>query len=250
MAVDAPRERVAQLILEIAHPRPEAPVVEEQLVARRALVEVVVRDRDVVRAARDAQRRLHRGGRRVVERLHDLQARGRLEGVHARHAVPAQRHGLGLDAPRVVAHAARGVGDAGEGVVELRDGVAPDDGVAGLVLEAEEHLVEPLLVDEAGEGAPARGEGGGGGGAGVVRVVEVLDHRLAGLQHVRVGHVVEPEEEVVGGGRDLLVLGGDGGGVLACVAGAVPDGAVHADAGGVGACPLAPGVVVHCGIRG
>ncbi len=156
-----------------------------------------------------------------------------------------QRHGLGLDPPGMMAHAAARVGDAREIVVELRDRVPPHDGVSRLVLEAEQHLLEPLLVDQALQARPSLRERGGGRRPRVVRVVEVLDHRLSALEHVRVRHVVEPEQQVVRRRLYALECGCYFAWVLAREPRPVPHRPVHADAVAVRSRPLAPRVIVH-----
>lgn len=44
-------------------------------------------------------------------------------------------------------HAAGAVWDAGEIIVELTDGIAPDYGVTGLVAKAEENVIEALGIN-------------------------------------------------------------------------------------------------------
>ena len=53
-------------------------------------------------------------------------------------------------------------------------------------------MLVALGVDFVGESRPVGGEGLGYGCSLVVRVVEVLDHCLAGFEDVVVGDVVEP----------------------------------------------------------
>ena len=80
-------------------------------------------------------------------------------------------------------------------------------------------------------------------GALVVAVVDVLDDGFSVVQFVGVGHVVEEEQQVVGRGGGGLVDLRDFWRVLADVARAGGDGAIHADAFVIGAVPLAPAVV-------
>ncbi len=82
------------------------------------------------------------------------------------------------------------------------DGIAPDDGVTGLVGEEVECLVVALVVDEAFECLPAWGVGLRGGCAFVVGVVDILDYGFAVVQDVGVGDVMHEEEEVVGTGGE------------------------------------------------
>ena len=74
------------------------------------------------------------------------------------------------------------VGDAGHLLEPAIDGVAPDDGVAGLVFEEAQNLAVALRIDEAVEGLPLRDETGRFLRAEVVIVVDRLDHGLAGVQ--------------------------------------------------------------------
>ena len=155
---------------------------------------------------------------------------GGLPGFDVDGGVAFGGHVFGFDAVGVVADAALLVGDAGFFLEPVGDGVAPDDGVAGLVGEEFQGLVVALVVDEAVEGLPAWGVGLRGGCAFVVGVVDVLDYGFAVVQDVRVGDVVHEEEEIVGAGVDVLVDLGELGWILADVAGAGGYGAVHADA--------------------
>ena len=155
---------------------------------------------------------------------------GGLPGFDVDGGVAIGGHVFGFDAVGVVAYAALFVGDAGFFLEPAGDGVAPDDGVAGLVGEEFEGFVVAVVVDEAVEGLPARRVGLRGGGAFVVGVVDVLDYGFAVVQDVGVGDVVHEEEEVVGAGVDVFVDLGEFRRVLADVAGAGGYGAVHADA--------------------
>ena len=79
-----------------------------------------------------------------------------------------------------------------------------------------------------------------------MRIVQVLDDGLAGVQLVSVRHVVQEQQQLVRTGRQRLVDLGDRGPVLPDVPGAGRDGAVHADALFVGAMPLSPAVALGC----
>ena len=81
-------------------------------------------------------------------------------------------------------------------------------------------------------------------GAIVVAVVDMLDDCFAGPKTIVVGHVVEEEQEVVGRGGGSLIDLRDFWRILAHVAGAGGDGAVHTHTLMIGAVPLAPAVVL------
>ena len=104
-----------------------------------------------------------------------------------------------------MAGAAVVVGDSAELEEVLSDGVAPDDGVVGLVLKAREHVGVEFRIDAALQRRPVRDELCGLRGAVVVRVVEILDDGFAVVKLVSVGHVVEEEEQVVWSGGGGLV---------------------------------------------
>ena len=97
----------------------------------------------------------------------------------------------------------------------LHDGIAPDNGVAGLVLEASEHVGIEGGIDFALEGLPVGDKACGLGGAVEVFVVKSLDDGFAIMEFVRIGNVVEEEKEIVGGSGGVFVLLGKGWRVLA-----------------------------------
>src|SRR5579862_8019246 len=77
----------------------------------------------------------------------------------------------------------------------------------------------------------------------IMRVVDVLYHSLAGMQHVGVRDVVKKQQQVIGAAGQRLVI-------LPRLRRVLPDvprsrgrGAVHADALAVGAVPLSPAVM-------
>ena len=122
----------------------------------------------------------------------------------------------------------------------------------GALLLAQQ-LLDPLVQgrrDAPGELLPARAQrehllvGVG------PRVVDVLDDGLAAVQPVRVRHVVEEQQQLVGAGAHVLVAGGPRLGEQAGEAGAGGDAAVHADAVAIREVVGAPGgvlVAVHVG---
>ena len=83
------------------------------------------------------------------------------------------------------------VGDFGNPREPRVHGVAPDHGLPGLVLELREDLVVAALVDQAFERFPLVDVSGHGLGAFVMRVVNGLDHGLAGFQLVGIRHVMQ-----------------------------------------------------------
>ncbi len=149
---------------------------------------------------------------------------------------------FGFEAAGIVAGAALFVRDPTQLEEILHNGVAPDDGVPGLVLEAGEDVCVEAGVDAPLERRPVVDEPCGLGGAVVVTVVDVLDDGFAVVQLVGVRHVVEEDEQVVGSGGWVLVESGDFRRVLSNVAGSGGDGAVHAYSQVVGVVPLAPAV--------
>ena len=139
---------------------------------------VEVLDGDVVSAGGFVER----GGKGATCGLvaaYGFAVRGSLPGFDIDGGVAFGGHVLGFDAVGVVAYAALLVGDAGFFLEPFGDGVAPDDGVAGLIGEEFEGFVEAVVVDEGVECLPARGVGLRGGGAFVVGVVDVLDYGFA-----------------------------------------------------------------------
>ncbi len=110
------------------------------------------------------------------------------------------------------------IGDAAQLEEVLDDGVAPDDGVAGLVDEAVVHSLVDVGVDASLERFPIGDELLGAGCSLVVAVIEVLDDGFAVVKLVCVRLVVEEKEQVVGGVRGRLVKGGNLGRILTDVA--------------------------------
>ena len=89
---------------------------------------------------------------------------------------------------------------------------------------------------------PLSDERGGLVGAIVMRIVDMLDDGLAGVEFVAIRNVVEKEKQFIGCCRQRLILFCDGWGILRGVTRASGGGAVHADAIVIGAVPLAPAV--------
>src|SRR5450631_433916 len=83
------------------------------------------------------------------------------------------------------------VRNAGQAVYPVADGVAPDEGLSGLVLEARQDVAVAIFVDVTLQHFPLRDEVAGPIRAVVVRIVNVLNYRLPGMQYIGVGHVVE-----------------------------------------------------------
>src|SRR5579863_9384464 len=75
-----------------------------------------------------------------------------------------------------------------------------------------------------------------------MRIVDVLDDSLAGVEDVGIGDVMEEEEKFVGRGGERFVHFGDLLRILAGKTGAGGDGAIHSDAEVIGAVPLSPAV--------
>ena len=169
---------------------------------------------------------------------------GSLPGFDVDRSVPSGRHVLGFDAVGVVAYAVFFVRNAGFFLEPFGDGIAPDDGVPSLIGEQLQGLVVTLVIDEALESLPARDVGFRGGCPIVVSVIDILDYSFAVVQNVRVRNVMHEEEEVVGAGVDVFVDLGEFRRVLANVSGSSGDGAIHANAGGICAKPLAPAVTL------
>jgi hypothetical protein len=108
--------------------------------------------------------------------------------------VALQLHRFGFDAVGEMAGAAFVVGDAGFFQKIVADGVAPDDGVASLIFETCENVVEALRVNVALQRFPLVDEFGDFGGAFIVGVVNILDDGFLGVELVRVGNVMEEEQ--------------------------------------------------------
>ena len=132
-----------------------------------------------------------------------------------------------------------------EALAEPRiDGVAPNFGLSSLILELRQHVVVAGFVDLPAQRSPLANVAFHHRRAVVVRIVDGLDHRLAGMQLVCVWDVMEEEQQVVGTSRQRFEHCGDGGAVLADVAGSGGNGAVHAHALLIGAVPLSPAVTL------
>ena len=114
--------------------------------------------------------------------------------------------------------------------------------MAGLVLQARALIFVKLRIDFAFERRPLFAELRRFFRALVVDVVDVLNDGLARVQLVGPWHVVEEEQQIVGRGGGGLEHLRNFGGILAGEAGSGGHAAVHADALGIVAVPLAPAV--------
>ena len=72
-------------------------------------------------------------------------------------------------------------------------------------VEVGEHFLVALFVDAAFERLPIVDQPFGVAGTFVVRIVDVLDQRLAGVEHVVVGHVVHEQQQLVRAGFERFV---------------------------------------------
>src|SRR5450756_201281 len=122
------------------------------------------------------------------------------------------------------------------------DGIAPHLRLAGLVVELGQDVVVAAVVDASLERLPLVNVAIDGVRSLVMRIVEMLDHRLAGVKFVGIGNMVEEEQQLVGTGFQGFVHLGNNWTVLSSVAGAFGDGTLHAGALIVGIVPLAPAV--------
>ena len=103
--------------------------------------------------------------------IHGFAAGGVFPWIDVDYFVAGEMGVFGFEAIWVVAGAALLIGDSTELEEVLRDGVAPDDGVAGLVLKAGEHVGVKFRVDAAFERLPFVDELPGLRGTFIVRVV-------------------------------------------------------------------------------
>ena len=156
--------------------------------------------------------------------------------------VALEAHRLGLDAIRVMSDASARIGYARNAGEPIADGVPPDDGMPSLVLEPRQHLRITLLIHLALERTPLPHHGFRLLRAIVVRVIDVLNHRLSGMQRVSVGHVVEKQKQLVGSSLRGLVEPCHAGGVLRNKTSARGRAAIHADAFMISPVPLAPAI--------
>src|ERR1017187_7945674 len=158
---------------------------------------------------------------------------------HVAHGIAFELHGLGFETPGVMSHAAFGIRDPGGAEEPVIDGVAPDLRLPRLVVELGEDFVVAAVVDAAVECLPLANVVIDRGRALVMRVVEVLDYGLAGVQPVGVGNVVEEEQQIVGAGFQGFVHLCNNWPILSRVAGALGHGAFQNYALFVGIVPLA-----------
>ena len=182
-----------------------------------------------------------RGGRGAGDRLAAARVFRWRDGLYG---VAVEIHRLGFEAAGVMAGAAFCVGDSGRVGEPRGHGIAPHYRLAGLIFQLREHVAVALLVDAASQGLPLLRVPRDRIGAFVMRIVDVLDHRFAGMQAVRIRDVVHEKQQIVRAGFERFVDPGHLRPVLADEAGAGGDGAVHAGAFGIGAVPLSPAVAL------
>ena len=90
--------------------------------------------------------------------------------------------------------AAAVVGNAGSFRKPIADGIAPDNRLAGLVLETLQCIFIRLRIDAAPEGLPLYDQFCRLLGTIVVRIINVLDHRFAGMEFVGVRNMVKEKQ--------------------------------------------------------
>ncbi len=111
-------------------------------------------------------------------------ARCRLPGFDLCELISVQILILGLDSIRIGADATLLVGNSGPLHEPAANRIAPHLGVPGLEFEPLEHFTESFVIDLPFERPPLVDQRGGLFRSVVMRVVEVLNDRLTGVQFV------------------------------------------------------------------
>ena len=104
-----------------------------------------------------------------------------------------------------MAHAAFRIRNTGLAQEPVRDCIAPHRGLAGLILELGQDLSVALIVHASLERFPLAHIAFDRFRSLVVRIVDVLNHGLAGMQLVRVGHVMQEQKQIVGTSCERLI---------------------------------------------
>ncbi len=133
---------------------------------------------------------------------------------------------------------------AGSTKEPFADGIPPDNGMPRLVFEMRQNVRVALLIDATLQCFPLMCILRGALRTFVVRVVDVLNHGFARLQHVSVGHMMKEKQQLVRSCFQRPVYLGYWRRILPDVARAGSRCAIHADAVMVGAVPLPPSVVL------
>ena len=188
--------RVRGSELSVGHPCVDGFIAHDEREPRRAIVLIEVLHGDVERSSRTliAMPRAARAARRTGG---GLPGGCCLPGDHGCVRVAFERHRLGFHASWEAAGAPDRIRNAGDPQEPVVDRITPDDGMPGLILEPGEHRCVPLTIDQPLEPSPPDDEAGCLVRPLVVRVVDVLNDRLAGSQHVCVRNVVEEQEQLV-----------------------------------------------------
>ena len=77
------------------------------------------------------------------------------------------------------------------------DGVAPDDGLPGLIFQLHEDFLISTLIHSAFKCLPIARVLRNALRTVVMRIVELLNHRLPGVQLIRVRHMMHEQHEIV-----------------------------------------------------
>src|SRR6267143_2304955 len=162
--------------------------------------------------------------------------------VHGR--VALELHGFRFDAIGINSHTVLRIGYAGSAKEPVADGISPDNCVRRLIFKPGQNVSVTLLIDATSQRFPLMDVLRGAFRAFVMRVVNVLNHSFAGLQHACVGHVVKEEQQLVRRGFQRLVQLGSWRRILSYIAGPGGHGTIHADPVTVSAVPLAPAVAL------
>src|SRR5262249_15735963 len=149
---------------------------------------------DRVRSLATVERKLRRARLCGSFAFDCLTSRGCLSRSNFQWSIGVQTHCFGFDACRVVTDSSCGVGNAGGTPEPVRDCISPNNSVPTLVLKPIQHSLVTLIVHSPFELLPVTSELLRSFCSCIVGIVNGLDHRLAGVQFVGVGHMVKEQE--------------------------------------------------------
>jgi len=132
------------------------------------------------------------------------------------------------------------IGDAGQAKSPITDGIAPNDRLSRLVLEARQNVPVAFVVDMPRERLPLPSEIAGLIRTVKMRIVDVLDHRLSRMQPIAVGYVVEKQQQLVRTPRQRCIQLLHLRRILPDISRAGLHRAIHTDSLVIGAVPLSP----------
>src|SRR5262249_61699587 len=131
---------------------------------------------------------------------HSLSSRRRFPRHYLLFVVSIQLHRFGFNSLGVVPNPTLGVWYSRLAQEPVANRVAPNLGMASLVPQPRKAFSVALFINLAFERLPLSNESLSLPGALVMRIIDVLDHRLTGMQNVRIRHMMHDHQHLIGPG--------------------------------------------------